>query len=105
MGQVDYQLDQLQAAVLRGEPLAPLLDAIEFKEVRLREGYDIAEVDSFLNSLRVTAEPGVGLVSPAPESALDRVEDEPVTAAAPVFVPPPVIVEQRGLLARIFGRR
>lgn len=52
MGQVDDLLDRIVAALGRGEPVGPLLDGARLAHVRLREGYDIDEVDGFLASLR-----------------------------------------------------
>jgi hypothetical protein len=54
MGAVDGLLDSAVAAVTRGEPLAPLLD-VTLPTVTWREGYDMAEVTAFLDSLRVSA--------------------------------------------------
>lgn len=48
---VDIVLDHLQAAALRGEPLAPLLGRLVLPTSRMREGYDFAEVDAFLATL------------------------------------------------------
>jgi DivIVA domain-containing protein len=51
MSAVDAVLDYVVEAVGRGEPLAPLLDT-SLPTVTWREGYDMADVDSFLTSLR-----------------------------------------------------
>lgn len=93
MGEVDYLLDRLEAAVGEPDTITEILDHAAFSEVRLREGYDIAEVDAFLSDVRAAA------TMPTPTSA-------PAPAPAPVVPPlPQVIVEQRGFFARLFGRR
>ncbi|MGY2875113.1 DivIVA domain-containing protein [Marmoricola sp. URHA0025 HA25] len=55
MGDVDDLLDELVAALGRGEPVGPLIDRVQLGHVRLREGYDSGEVDEFLARLRVRA--------------------------------------------------
>ena len=55
MGSVDDLLDQVVAALGRGERVGPILDGARLAHVRLREGYDIAEVDEFLARLRAQA--------------------------------------------------
>lgn len=92
MGEVDYFLDRLESAAQRDEPIGPILDSAVFKEVRLREGYAIEDVDAFLADLRAW--------KPAP--AAPEPEPTPVVPTPPV---PPVIVEKRGFFARLFGRR
>jgi DivIVA domain-containing protein len=52
MSEVDDLLDRVVAALGRGEPVVPVLDGARLSRVRLREGYDIAEVDRFLAQLR-----------------------------------------------------
>ncbi len=97
MGQVDDLLDELAAAVAADQPLATLVSEARFTPVRMREGYDMGEVDDFLQ--RVVTETGGGA----------RPAAAPGRAAPAAYTPPPgvegVIKEQRGLLARIFGRR
>ena len=83
MGEVDYLLDRLEAAVSKGQPLTPIIEATTLSEVRLREGYEIAEVDAFLATLRDRD------ADPAPALAAEQ----------------SVVTEQRGLFARLFGRR
>jgi DivIVA domain-containing protein len=56
MGAVDDLLDRVVAALGRGEAVIPVLDAARLGKVRLREGYDIAEVDRFLRDLRDSVE-------------------------------------------------
>jgi DivIVA domain-containing protein len=51
MGAVDTLLDELEAAVLSGAPMAPLLPG-SIKRVKIREGYDIEQVDEFLAKIR-----------------------------------------------------
>ena len=68
VGAVDLVLDHLQAAALRGEPLQPLIEHLKLPVDRMREGYDIAEVDAFLAALRdgtplPEAPPKAGLVA------------------------------------------
>jgi DivIVA domain-containing protein len=55
MGDVDDLLDRVVAALGRGEPVGPVLDAARLGHVRMREGYAIAEVDDFLATLRSRA--------------------------------------------------
>ena len=55
MTTVDGLLDRAAEAVTRGERLDPVLD-VTLPMVRLREGYDMAEVTAFLASLRVSAD-------------------------------------------------
>jgi DivIVA domain-containing protein len=97
MGEVDYLLDRLEAALRKGEALAPLLADVHLNEVRLREGYDIEEVDAFLGSLR-SGGSATAVAAPPPHEAV------PDPAVIPAVIPS-VIVEQRGLLSRLFGRR
>jgi DivIVA domain-containing protein len=52
MGEVDDLLDRVVAALGSGDPVIPVLDAAQLGHVRLREGYDIGEVDRFLADLR-----------------------------------------------------
>ena len=52
MAQVAELLDRVVAALGRGEPVDPLIDGAQLAHVRLREGYDSAEVDAFLAGLR-----------------------------------------------------
>lgn len=56
MSEVDDLLDRVVAALGRGEPVVPLLDSARLSRVRLREGYDIVEVDQFLVELRERVE-------------------------------------------------
>ncbi|MGO4257277.1 DivIVA domain-containing protein [Marmoricola sp. RAF53] len=80
MGEVDKFLDLVEDALERGRDLGPLVGPVRFTPVRLREGYDMGDVDKFLEEM---------------------VEEQ----RRPVAVDPGVITEQRGLLARLFGRR
>lgn len=52
---VDALLDRAVEAVSRGEPLGPVLD-VPLPTVTWREGYDMAEVRSFLDGLRHLAD-------------------------------------------------
>jgi DivIVA domain-containing protein len=52
MAAVDDLLDRVVAALGRGEPLLPVIDGARLPRVRWREGYDIGEVDRFLEGLR-----------------------------------------------------
>ena len=81
MGDVDGLLDHLQAAVRAAEPLRPIVDLVKLRTTKLREGYDIEEVDAFLESIA-----------------------GPVTSPAAMPATGPVIQEQRGFFARLFGR-
>ena len=56
MAEVDGLLDQVVAALGRGEPITGLIEGARFAHVRLREGYDIAEVDRFLETVRRMAQ-------------------------------------------------
>jgi DivIVA domain-containing protein len=51
MGAVDTLLDELEAAALSGAPMAPLLPG-SIKRGKIREGYDIEQVDEFLAKVR-----------------------------------------------------
>ncbi len=55
LGAVDRLLDRAVEAVGRGEPLGPVLD-VPLPTVQWREGYDMAEVRSFLDGLRHLAD-------------------------------------------------
>lgn len=81
MGEVDRFLDRLEKAVETGTDTAPAVAAARFTPVRLREGYDMRDVDDFLEE--IVAE-----------------QRRP----APPIADPGVIVEQRGLLSRLFGK-
>jgi DivIVA domain-containing protein len=87
MHQVDDLLDQVIAALGRGEPVTALLRAARFDHVRLREGYDIAEVDRFLEDLGAMADPDAPAV-PAQRPASTG-HDLP---------------QQRGIVGRLLGR-
>lgn len=78
MGEVDALLDDVVEAAERGEPVGPVIDRARFTPVRLREGYDMSEVDRLLAQLKGTG---------------------------PVTLDPGVVQEQRGLFARLLGRR
>jgi DivIVA domain-containing protein len=85
MGDVDGLLDHLQAAVRVGEPLRPIVDLVKLRTTKLREGYAVEEVDAFLEVLAGPADAGT-------------------TSVPPVTAADPVVQEQRGFLARLFGR-
>ncbi len=51
MGPVDTLLDRLEAAARVGDPFVPLLPT-QLPRVKVREGYDIEQVDAFLAALR-----------------------------------------------------
>ncbi|HEX2894177.1 MAG TPA: DivIVA domain-containing protein [Marmoricola sp.] len=87
MAAVDALLDRLVAALGRGEPVGPVVDAARLAHVRLREGYDTGEVDAFLAEVRRTA-PGASMAT-APGAA---VADQPA------------VPEQRSRLGRLLGR-
>ena len=76
------------------EDLVREIGRARFTPVRLREGYDMGEVDRFLERIVATV------------SETDRTPptyaDEPPAAAGPPL--PSVIQEQRGLWSRLFGR-
>jgi DivIVA domain-containing protein len=55
MGSVDRLLDDAAQALGRGEPLAPILEAPQLATVSWREAYDTSEVDTFLETLRNSA--------------------------------------------------
>jgi DivIVA domain-containing protein len=55
MSEVDALLDEIVAALGRGEPVTDLVDGAQLGVVRLHEGYDRAEVDAFLESVRRNA--------------------------------------------------
>jgi DivIVA domain-containing protein len=55
MGSVDRLLDNAAQALSRGEPLAPILEAPQLATVSWREAYDTSEVDTFLETLRNSA--------------------------------------------------
>lgn len=98
-----------------------------FKPVRLSEGYDMGEVDRFLDRLQQAhagGEPLAPLVEQARfgsvrlregydmrevDAFLDELAatDRPDTAAAAPAIEsqPGVVQEQRGLLSRLFGHR
>lgn len=86
MAQVDDFLDQLGEEARASRPLAPLCDQVRFATVRGR-GYDPGEVDRFLEEI------GGGTRS-----------SPPVRSEHPGAEGPQVIQEQKGLLARLFGR-
>lgn len=48
MGDVDTLLDRVEAALLEGRPVAPLVESAELTTVHTREGYEKHEVDEFL---------------------------------------------------------
>jgi DivIVA domain-containing protein len=104
MGEVDYLLDRLLAAVEGTDPgnaVIEILDHVALSEVRLREGYDIAEVDAFLAEIRAAvAAPAEAAPAAAPDPGFLDVQAPP-----PVTEHPQVIVEQRGFFARLFGKR
>ena len=101
---------------------------VRFTPVRLREGYDMGEVDQFLDELAAASDRGEPLrpmvdrarftpvrlregydmgdvdafleqMASAPAGAPTAAPDAPVSAT-----PAGVIQEQRGLLSRLFGR-
>ena len=56
MSDVDALLDRIVAALGRGEPVGPVIDAAHLTHVRLREGYSLGEVDRFLAEVRERVE-------------------------------------------------
>jgi DivIVA domain-containing protein len=93
-----------------------LVDRIRFTPVRVREGYDMAEVDDFLDRVVQAAERGepVGALIEGVELSRVRVREGYDVAEVDGFLqqlkgagPAPdrrVIPEQRGLLSRFRGR-
>jgi DivIVA domain-containing protein len=95
-----------------------MVERARFSPVRVREGYDMAEVDEFLDRLVEAAERGEP-VAPLVESVeftrirvhegyeIGEVDHflKQLTGAAPVTADPGVIHEQHGLLGRLLGRR
>jgi DivIVA domain-containing protein len=95
-----------------------LVEQARFTPVRLREGYDMGEVDALLDDVIEAAGRGEA-VGPV----IDRARFTPVrlregydmgevdrflaqlTGTGPVATGPGVIEEQRGLLERLLGRR
>ena len=89
MGAVDDFLDRLAQTRDRGEDVGPLVSEARFPVVRMREGYAIEEIDAFLDRFAA---------------------DRPAARRARPSVPGAaggdgVVVEQRGILSRLFGRR
>jgi len=89
MGAVDDFLDRLAQTRDRGEDVGPLVSGARFPVVRMREGYAIEEIDAFLDRFAA---------------------DRPASRRAGPSVPGAaggdgVVVEQRGILSRLFGRR
>ncbi len=106
MSEVDDFLDELEAVVSAGRPLAPLVDAARFASVRLREGYDMADVDSFLAEIvRLSTDPA-SLPASATASSTDTAYGAsfPVETAPPPSPAPSVISEQRGFISRLLRR-
>lgn len=93
--EVDGFLDELCAAIERGEDVVDLVERARFTPVK-RKGYDMQQVDALLD--RIVGRP----TGRALKNTLDPVPDpgEPRSHR-----PPPVVQEQVGLLARLFGRR
>lgn len=100
---------------------------VQFKTVRLREGYDMTEVDDFLDQLVGEARAARSLaplcdqvrlttVRGRPGYDMDEVDrfleeiggrsasSPPVGSRIPDPAGPQVIQEQKGLFARLFGR-
>jgi len=105
IGEVDYLLDRLLAAVERGGDLIEILDHAALSEVRLREGYDIAEVNAFLAQVRerATAVEEPEPPPPGPDPGFLEVQAPPPDPARPA-PQPTVIIESRGFWARLFRR-
>lgn len=107
MGEVDQFLDELELLVREGRPASHVVAAKRFTPVRLREGYDMAGVDDFID--RVGREADALAAGDRPDDGIPTTTEVPVPA--PVSTPPAatadpgVISEQRGVFARLFGRR
>ncbi len=91
MESVDQLLDELESAASRGQPLRPVVDAAHFPTGKWREGYDVGEVDRFLEQIATAVPP--------------LTESRTQTEYGPSFpVAPSVIEEKPGLMARLFRR-
>lgn len=91
--EVDRFLDELIAAVGRGEDVSGLVDQARFSPVK-RKGYEMSEVDALLD--RIAGRP----TGRALRNALDPVPRELRSGG-----PPEVVRKQPGLLGRLFGRQ
>lgn len=93
--EVDGFLDDVCAALERGEDVADLVERARFTPVK-RKGYDTSQVDALLD--RIVGRP----TGRALKNTLDPLPDpgEPRSNR-----PPEVVQEQVGLLGRLFGRR
>jgi len=94
-----------------------LVDQVRFTPVRVREGYDMAEIDGFLDHVVEAAERGEPIAPMVDRVTFTRVRFREgyeigevdqflrqLQGAGPTAVDPGVIQEQRGLLSRILGR-
>lgn len=106
MSEVDDFLDELEAVVSAGRPLAPLVDAARFATVRLREGYYMDDVDSFLAEIvRLSTDPAsLPGATTASSTATADGPSHPVETGRAAVPTTSVISEQRGLISRLFGR-
>jgi DivIVA domain-containing protein len=107
MGEVDQFLDELELLVREGRAASHVVSAKRFTPVRLREGYDMGDVDDFID--RVGREADVLAAQGRPSEPVATTTEVPVPA--PTSTPPAatadpgVISEQRGVFARLFGKR
>jgi hypothetical protein len=104
MGEVDAFLDRLVEALVRGGPAGQVLDAARFQEVRMREGYDIDEVDHLVLTVATEAssfDPSAVEVA----ARLHGAAEERVAATGKQATHPSVIEARPGLWQRVFGRR
>ena len=94
--QVDEFLDQLEAAIEAGRPIAPMVEAARFRMVRRQESYEMGEVDEFLDEVvRLSGASGPPTVSST---------DTAYGASFPVAAKS-VIEERPGLMSRLFRRK
>ncbi|SDD02642.1 DivIVA domain-containing protein [Nocardioides lianchengensis] len=121
-----YLPDERSAAPQARSARSQRIVAVQFSPVRLREGYDMSEVDQLLDELAAAVDSGADVRTLAGEARFTRVrlregydmgevdaflrevvaEADGGRTATPDALPlPTVIQEQRGLLSRIFGGR
>ncbi len=80
---------------------------VQFTPVRLREGYDMADVDSFLSEIvRLSTDPASLPGSTiASSTATAHGPSCPVETGSPAAPTTSVVSEQRALVSRLLGRR
>jgi DivIVA domain-containing protein len=93
--EVDDFLDELCAAIERGEDVTDLVEHAQFSPVK-RKGYDMQQVDALLDRI-------VG--RPTGRALKNTLDPTPDPGEPPSDRPPAVVQEQVGLLGRLFGRR